>query len=442
MSKALDLLSKGIQKGFQAIEEHDIEKGRRWREQQEREEEKRERKREYLRSVSAMSPEELRRYGLDPDNMTDEELDNWGNNNQPSFDLSDAEIASVLTSHYEQEVFRAKQIAEDIAEFSMDIPDSEILKYIENAQTIINNPQTILNRYPNKFESEILYNRCVKELGKSRAENWGTYDFKKLKKIIIKAWEKRLDKLIAHAISRKDYLTPAQNARLSMYEQKYEEQQKRKKERYQKEKECRLKRQEEEKKQWKKEEAEMRKKEAVVAHQMKYHKLVACGFWVAWAVAFILLFVEMEEWYEYAMTSVICVVTAIALLLYTFSSRIIHRNIALVLWIGWTILMFYAIYDAEWWGYVLAMLIGGIVAIPLFFYQITCGEFMVTTKAHVEDKDDMKAAKSLTEEQKSDVDAYIAFLNSQRKEELDDSGLFNEEMLDDIFGSDTDDKED
>ena len=48
MSKALDLLSKGIQKGFQAIEEHDIEKGRRWREQQEREEEKRERKREYL----------------------------------------------------------------------------------------------------------------------------------------------------------------------------------------------------------------------------------------------------------------------------------------------------------------------------------------------------------------------------------------------------------
>ena len=66
----------------------------------------------------------------------------------------------------------------------------------------------------------------------------------------------------------------------------------------------------------------------------------------------------------------------------------------------------------------------------------------VTTKAHVEDKDDMKAAKSLTEEQKSDVDAYIAFLNSQRKDELDDSGLFNEEMLDDIFGSDTDDKED
>ena len=155
MSKALDLLSKGIQKGFQAIEEHDIEKGRRWREQQEREEEKRERKREYLRSVSAMNPEELRRYGLDPDNMTDEELDNWGNNNQPSFDLSDAEIASVLTSHYEQEVFRAKQIAEDIAEFSMDIPDSEIPKYIANDQTIITNPQHNLKRYPKKLESEI-----------------------------------------------------------------------------------------------------------------------------------------------------------------------------------------------------------------------------------------------------------------------------------------------
>ena len=41
MSKALDLLSKGIQKGFQAIEDHEIEKGRRYQEQQAREEESR-----------------------------------------------------------------------------------------------------------------------------------------------------------------------------------------------------------------------------------------------------------------------------------------------------------------------------------------------------------------------------------------------------------------
>ena len=72
------------------------------------------------------------------------------------------------------------------------------------------------------------------------------------------------------------------------------------------------------------------------------------------------------------------------------------------------------------------------------------GKFLATPKAHIEGEGCPKCANGLSEEPQAenttDVDAYLAFLNSQKKES-EDSGLFNNEMLDDIFGLNSDDAE-
>lgn len=379
MSKALDLLSKGIQKGIQAADNIAEERARRQWEQEEREEAKRERERERLREIAEMNPKYLKSLGLDPDNMTDEELDNWGRGNAPTMtlpsDISDEQIETFLHQMLEQDIESAKEIAENISNRSMLMSDAEIIKELGKIKRIVADIDKETDQY--QFVAKRTYQECVKTFGKSRSKEWGHFDFNKPVKIIQAAWEKRYDELMKYVLNRKPLLNPNDLQQLAPYEEEYNaraEQQRKTAEdqrvKREKEKEKQKQQEAERQEQRKIEEAKEAEERAKTAHQMKYHKWVSCGFWAAWLITFIMMFINMEEWYEYVMTAIICIVTGIALGLYTFSTQIVHRNISLVLWAAWTFLMFYSIYDAEWWGYVLAIIIGGIVAVPLFLYQV------------------------------------------------------------------------
>ncbi len=410
MSKALDLLSKGIQKGFQAIEDHEIEKGRRYQEQQAREEESKERERQRLRDLYASAPEELRRLGLDPDNMTDEELDNWGkgaNNyfSQPS-EMSAADVvndaerilydqyyehvrkrqssspeytfddlAKILRDKYDNDISDARRYAETLANWSLPKSFEDLIKALKDVQWRLEHRNETINNF--NFQARNAYKLCAKELGESRARDLGHFDFDKPENIAMQAIEDRFGRLLAKAQQLKYILKESELEELSKYEKAYEEriakQKKKEEERLmkrQKEQERRKQKKEEEEARKKIEEEQRQKEEAEIAHQMKYHKRVAIVFWAAWLTAFILLFINMDEWYDYVVTSLIGIVTAAALGLYTTSTKIVHRNISLVLWTAWTYFMFYFMYDAEWWGYLLTIIIGSVVAIPLFLYQI------------------------------------------------------------------------
>ena len=409
MSKALDLLSKGIQKGFQAIEDHEIEKGRRYQEQQAYEEERKERERQRLRDLYASAPEEMRRLGLDPDNMTDEELDNWGNgsNNyysQPS-EMSAADIvnnaermvydqyyeharrqsssteytfddlAKIVRDKYDNDLSRAKRYAESLASCSLPGTFEDLMKALKDVQGRLEHRNEFIKKFD--FQARNAYNLCAQELGESRARDLGHFDFNKPENIGVQALEDYFGRLLVQAQQYKFVLEESQLEELSKYEKASEEriakQKKKEEERLmkrQKEQERRKQKKEEEEARNKIEEEQRQKEEAEIAHQMKYHKRVAIVFWAAWLTAFILLFINMDEWYDYVVTSLIGIVTAAALGLYTTSTKIVHRNISLVLWTAWTYFMFYFMYDAEWWGYLLTIIIGSVVAIPLFLYQI------------------------------------------------------------------------
>ena len=381
MSKALDLLSKGIQKGFQKADELADDIARRRYEKEEWEERQKESYnaigRTNLQNAYNLNPEYMERLGYHPD-MTDEELEDLKNGKRTGItlpsDISDAQVEIALQRFLDMDIDIAEEVAEKMSSFSIK-SNAAIIKEINELEWRIAHIDKEEERY--QLVSKAMYEECVEAFGKSRASDWKHFDFNKPTRIIKNALEKRQDDLMKYIISRKHVLDQEELHQVEMLEAKhkeYLEQQRKKQE------ELRLKRQEAEEKRKKleAEERELRKIEeakeaeerAKIAHQMKYHKWVACGFWVAWLIAFIMLFINMEEWYEYVMTAIICIVTGIALGLYTFSTQIVHRNISLVLWITWTILMFYSIYDAEWWGYLLAIIIGGIVAIPLFFYQM------------------------------------------------------------------------